>query len=617
MSGSWERIVEDVFLFRDSCLVYAVRGPEGTVLVNAGTGLAADHLGEVARGPVTLILTHHFRDHTDGAIRLHAAGAGVLGPYWEQEYLVDPDQHFRERQTWNSYDNRWDRFSPVRPLPVAGWLMDYEERRIAGLIWRVIPTPGVTAGASSYAVTVNGVRIVFAGEIVCGDGRMARVAPLQYNYNDLTGAGNVWHSLRRIEDESPSLILPSLGEPVRDPAAAIAHLRANLREIDRMLPGEAPGWDPEEDDLEEVLPHLFRSRHADAETYYLVSDSGKVMAIDYGYNWSAYAPPSMHHLSNRRPFLHGLRGLKKRFGISRVDAVVTTHYHDDHVNGIPMLQRLFGTELWAAASFADILEHPARYDRPCLWHEPMRVHRVMQDGETVRWEGIPITARFWSGHTRFSALLSLTVDGTRVIHTGDQYFFRNTGDAPYGPAARVHMNHVYKNGLELGCYRHSLRLLEEIRPELVLSGHRVPYRPDARWYEILAEAAAAFDEVHGKLMILGDDEAHFGADSQGGALIPYRLHIPDGGVAEFAGWILNPLPVAATARIALIGPDGWTGEPVSIELGPRERKDIRVRITAPRGAKVRRQPVGLDLTVNERPFGQVAEALVTVGLPRF
>ena len=90
--------------------MYAVQGSEETVLINAGTGRAADYLGEVAQnGPVTVLLTHHFRDHTDGAIRLQQAGAEILGPYWDQEYLVDPQQHFGERQIWNSYDNRWDR----------------------------------------------------------------------------------------------------------------------------------------------------------------------------------------------------------------------------------------------------------------------------------------------------------------------------------------------------------------------------------------------------------------------------------------------------------------------------------------------------------------------------
>ncbi|SVD89580.1 uncharacterized protein METZ01_LOCUS442434, partial [marine metagenome] len=69
--AAWELVEEDVFVLRDSCLVYAVRGTGGTVLVNAGTGSAVKQLSAVAgSGDVTLLLTHHFRDHTDGAIRL-------------------------------------------------------------------------------------------------------------------------------------------------------------------------------------------------------------------------------------------------------------------------------------------------------------------------------------------------------------------------------------------------------------------------------------------------------------------------------------------------------------------------------------------------------------------
>ena len=78
----WEKIRDNLLLFRDSCHVYAVRGPTGTVLVNAGTGRCADHLAEIAAGgSLTVVLTHHFRDHTDGALRLREAGAEILGPY--------------------------------------------------------------------------------------------------------------------------------------------------------------------------------------------------------------------------------------------------------------------------------------------------------------------------------------------------------------------------------------------------------------------------------------------------------------------------------------------------------------------------------------------------------
>lgn len=170
MPSPWERLEEGLYRFQDSCTIYALQGPDGTVLVNTGAGHTADHLDEVARGkPITVMLTHHFRDHTDGAIRLHDKGATIIGPYWDQEYLIDPEQHFRERQQWNSYDNRWDRFSPVRSLPITNWMMDYETRDIAGLSWEVVPTTGMTNGASSYIVTLDGRRIGFVGEVICSE----------------------------------------------------------------------------------------------------------------------------------------------------------------------------------------------------------------------------------------------------------------------------------------------------------------------------------------------------------------------------------------------------------------------------------------------------------------
>ena len=67
----------------------------------------------------------------------------------------------------------------------------------------------------------------------------------------------------------------------------------------------------------------------------------------------------------------------------------------------------------------------------------------------------------------------------------------------------------------------------------------------------------------------------------------------------------------------LLLPDGWTAGEVDIELGPREQKTFKLQLTPAADAVCRRQPVALDLTVDGQPFGQVAEALVTVRGPRF
>ena len=101
------------------------------------------------------------------------------------------------------------------------------------------------------------------------------------------------------------------------------------------------------------------------------------------------------------------------------------------------------------------------------------------------------------------------------------------------------------------------------------------------------------------------------------ALLLVRLHLPDGGDAQFDGWILNPFPSPQRAIIQLIGPPDWESEVVEVDLGPREQKEIRIGMKLPADVRCRRHPVGLDLVVGDWPFGQVSEALVTVGYPKF
>ena len=94
--------------------------------------------------------------------------------------------------------------------------------------------------------------------------------------------------------------------------------------------------------------------------YFVVSESGKILAIDYGYHEvrgllsAGYSKPY-----RRRALLHSLDALKHTVGIDRVDVALISHFHDDHVCGVPLLQRLHGTQCWATEAFADLLAQPA------------------------------------------------------------------------------------------------------------------------------------------------------------------------------------------------------------------------------------------------------------------
>src|ERR1700677_1608267 len=170
---SWFPLEDRVFLCRDSCNVYAVRGAgDRWLIVNAGTGRCADRLGEL--GPVaemTVLLTHHFRDHTAGAAAFRGLGASVLAPYWERDHLAGLQPSFRAREVRLQYDMAWDHFAPIEPVAVERWLMNYETMEAAGLQVEVIPAPGVSMGAAAYAVILpGGRRIAFVGELMAGPG---------------------------------------------------------------------------------------------------------------------------------------------------------------------------------------------------------------------------------------------------------------------------------------------------------------------------------------------------------------------------------------------------------------------------------------------------------------
>ena len=106
-------------------------------------------------------------------------------------------------------------------------------------------------------------------------------------------------------------------------------------------------------------------------------------------------------------------------------------------------------------------------------------------------------------------------------------------------------------------------------------------------------------------------EAHFNLDSWGGWIWPYRTFLPHPGPAEVRVTVRNPLPKQASLEVRLVGPTGWQGTSAVLKAAPRAEVSALLAIT-PDGS-CRRQPFAVELTADGRPFGQVAEALLTVG----
>jgi len=418
----WKTIAESLWMYEDSCNVYAVKGSSGIVVINAGTGEWLKHVNELPNKVTAVLCTHFFRDHSAGAAKAARRGIQIYAPYWEQEQFSDPTGLFQRRETYIIYDNIWDFYAPIEPIPVTHWLKDWETVSIGDLSFRVIPTPGVTLGAVSLVCELEGKKVVFCGEVIHSTGKIARIAPLQYNYNDLPGALNVYYSTRMLKDIDIDILAPSLGIPIINGAkGAVKDALTSLEENIRFAVSGRPEYKPyfeslDADPLQKVSDHIYQSRFGGASTWFVLSDSGKVLSIDYGYHIFHSAGSSYPYPRNRRSILHGLDGLKRQFNIEGIDVVLVSHFHDDHVNGIPLLQRLYGTRCWAGENFAQILADPMSYNFPCTWPEPISVE-PQPLGVPIKWEEYTFLLHPMSGHTRWGTLIEFNADGMHTVAT--------------------------------------------------------------------------------------------------------------------------------------------------------------------------------------------------------
>jgi hypothetical protein len=85
-----------------------------------------------------------------------------------------------------------------------------------------------------------------------------------------------------------------------------------------------------------------------------------------------------------------------------------------------------------------------------------------------------------------------------------------------------------------------------------------------------------------------------------------------GEAVELSVEVRNPFDRPETARLLLVLPGGWVGEPALHELALDPRGEARAAFRVVPQGPPRRVPIAADLTVGDTEFGQQAEALVTV-----
>ncbi|HET6742575.1 MAG TPA: MBL fold metallo-hydrolase [Kribbella sp.] len=573
-----------VHTIEDSCLVYLLVDPasRSAVAIDAGSGRWLDRVASYGVDRVTdVLVTHHHRDQVEGLPLLAATGARIWVPENEAGLIADVGHHWQQRNLVNNYDLHTDRFSLLEPVPVAGVMKDYSTSEIGHLTVQTLPTPGHTPGSVSYLIDGT----AFTGDLIHSPGKVWSGAALQWSYVGMEGAAMTMASLMQLLDHQPRALLPSHGTRMDDPLTAVRATCIALQDLIRVRLGTPSGLlDKLEDPYVELSPHLLMNRTSESRSYALLSDSGTALLIDYGYDLTTSIPTGgPRHVV--RPWLPSLRALRRDYGIDRVEVAIPTHYHDDHVAAFNLMREVHGTEVWAAAPVAHVLENPTDYDLPCLWYEPIPCAQHVADGATVRWREYELSLYDLPGHTLYASAIGFEVDGRRVLATGDQ----QTGSWEPGGAAEV-PNFQYANAFAAEDYVASAALYQRLQPELMISGHWDPRVVSPEYLGELTRLGAEVARVH-RALLPPTDPVFTGTVR----IAPYRVDAVNG----------QPFTVRVSVPADLAVPAGWECRRVS----------AAEFVVVPRVAEpVRRARIAAGITRDGIYLGQLAEALVDVRL---
>jgi glyoxylase-like metal-dependent hydrolase (beta-lactamase superfamily II) len=558
------------------------------------------------------LFTHRHRDQAAGAPRLARTGTKLLVPLAERRFFEDMDGFWdaAESVLYHQINEfRSPLFSLRESAPVARGVRDGDVHAWEGLQFEVVETPGHTDGSVTYVVEIGGKRVAFTGDLIYGPGQIWEIYSLQKRFPRMRGdywgfggaVADIKASLDKVLARKPDLLVPSHGAVIHDPAAAVASLKANVdAAMENYL--TAAGWRIYFQNAGELTPEqpprMFPALPPAAYPKWIrdvgkttskmiVADDKSVFLSDCG------SSRAVEELAR-------MRAAKE---IGAIEGLWITHYHDDHTEYVNVAKRRFGTKVYVQRQMADIIENPTAYQMPCLFPEAIRVDRILEHGESFQWKEFRLTAFHFPGQTEYHTGLLVERDGYKVFFTGDS--FTNWGLDDYCSQNRCFLG-------EGAGYLKCIEILLKTKPDMLVAAH---WGPSPVTPESLRKTAALLRERE-KLLgrLFPHENPNFGLDPYWIRAYPYRQMALPGALVTVEARVMNHSAKRMTVRAGLRLPAGWkAGTPAPAQaIPPRTEGRIRLSAMAPPAPQRRRQVLGLAATVDGKPLGEFAEAIVDI-----
>lgn len=608
-----DKISENSGIYRDIVNVGFIQSNGKSLLIDSGEGSILNYPGFL---PIEAVLyTHYHRDQCWGAGRLKDLQIRINVPASEAEFFRNATEFWETSD--KLIDHRYD-FRPEMMVLRESVVPDGELVPGKRFDWRhipieIVPTPGHTDGSLSYIVEIDGKRLAFIGDLMCGAGQLWEFYSLQKQFPGMAGGywgfgggvKEVLSSLETVLSFRPSILIPSHGQVIPDPEAAVSLLKERITGVmknyftlsawplyqhqgikvfkeDAPAEFRAPMLDP----LPPASLPVWLHRSIETSSYIVAKDKS-IFLFDCGFP----------------PIIQALDKLVDSGEISGVDGIWISHYHDDHLASVNDVRRKYGAKVFVQRELQDVLQNPRAYNLPCLFPETIHVDHALSDGEVIDWNGYKMTGYYFPGQTLYHDGLLIEHDGTKVFMTGDS--FANWGIDDY---CSYNRNFVGKDGAS-GGYLRCLKLLQELKPDVLCAAHWGAVPISTAWLQKTVDLLVEREKL--LAVLLAREDPNFGLDPNWMSAYPYRQSCFPGDQITVEARIYNHSGEARVARVRLAVPAGWGAESTGeITIPPHTEGKLRLKALSPRISSSRRHVLGLDVWFGELHLGDVAEAIV-------
>ncbi|MFW6163015.1 MAG: MBL fold metallo-hydrolase, partial [Planctomycetota bacterium] len=471
---------------------------------------------------------------------------------------------------------------------------------------------GHTDGSVSYLIEVDGRRVVFCGDAICGPGQVWDVYSLQKgtqttDYHGFLGARReLVEGLGRIKAAKPHVLVPSHGTILREPAKAIDALAERLETCyDRYVAISA---------LRHYFPKLFAD-YADRPNHMPIRQGKPVPhgLRHIGTTWVLISKDKAAFVMDcgSPNVVQRLHKMLADGAIRSVEGLWVTHYHDDHVDAIPQFQKAFDCPCYADASVAQVITEPTAWRLPCISPARCRVDRVTKDGESWRWHEWTLTAHHLPGQTLYHGGLLAEAGERKLLFVGDSFTMAGIDDYC------AHNRNPLGRGVG---FDRCIALIERLKPTHLFNCHvDTPFDFTPDQCRRMRATLAARERLFGDLVPW--DHANYGLDASWVRPHPYEQTAKPGDEVTLGVVVTNHSAQPRPARCRPVLPQAWSSggrgsrradDWSKATIAPKTEGTVPLTLRVPPSAEPGRWVVPIDVHYEPRHLPQFAEAIVVI-----